>query len=94
MGWSLKDGHLEWLSDDLFLQALTDRSNIESFQDYSDFLKKYNVYGGSVNSNVSRFFHEVKENDTILQSKSKYRSINLLVIQMLTVNCKSRRFYI
>ena len=65
MGWSLKDGHLEWLSNDLFSQALADRSNIASFQDYSDFIKKYNVYGGKVNSNVSRFFHEVQENDMV-----------------------------
>jgi len=65
MGWSLKNRHLEWLSEDLLSQALSDRDNIITFQDYTDFLKKYGVYGGRVNANVSRFYHDVKENDLV-----------------------------
>lgn len=65
MGWSLKDGHLNSLSKPLLSQAIVDRNNIITFQEYSDFLKKYGIYGGSVNSNVNRFYYDIKENDLI-----------------------------
>ena len=65
MGWSLKDEHLLEINDAMFSQAITNRGQISSFEDYSAFLSKYCIYGGKVNPNVNRFYYEIKENDLI-----------------------------
>lgn len=67
MGWSLKNSHLhDYISDDVLLQkAVEERNSIKDFKDYSEFLKKYGVYGGNVNENVNRLYYDVAENDLI-----------------------------
>ncbi len=75
MGWSLNDNTKDFkkLSDDMLSQAIADRNTIVSFGDYADFLKKYRVWGGNVNANVNRFFHDIKENDIVwLRSEGIY----------------------
>lgn len=65
IGWSLKDSHLGKISEDVFSEAITVRNNISSFEEYSDFIKNYGIYDGKVNSNIRRFFYDIKEDDLV-----------------------------
>ena len=67
MGWSLKELHLfDYIpAGKLSQKVIEERNNIRDFEDYSEFIKKYGVYGGTVNENVNRFYFDVKENDLI-----------------------------
>ena len=60
MGWSLK--HLPKEAPE---QAIQERNEIDTFEKYTAFIEKYNVYKKAVNANVKRFYYEVKENDLV-----------------------------
>ena len=61
IGWSLKN-----LPND----QENDRANIVTFDDYIKFIEDYNVYGGKLNSNVKRFYYDIKTDDLIWMRSS------------------------
>ena len=65
MGWSLKNDHLENCDSDILPHIIADRNKITTFEDYSNLLSKYNIYGGNVNPNVNRFYYDMKPNDLV-----------------------------
>lgn len=66
MGWSLKDKHLQdYVSSDLYQQAVTERDTIKTFDDYSEFVKKFGIYKSKVDENVIRLHSEIEENDLV-----------------------------
>ena len=62
IGWSLKDEHLE--AEGLTSKQIS-RNEIDCFEKYCEKVKQYNIFGGKVNENVTRFSKEIKNNDLI-----------------------------
>ncbi len=61
IGWSLKN---------LPNARENERANIITFDDYIKFIVDYNVYGGKLNSNVKRFYYDIKTDDLIWMRSS------------------------